>query len=45
MHVVWTAHAAGALWLVKGNRKFQWNMLDDMRFLKVMASSMAIHMI
>jgi RsiW-degrading membrane proteinase PrsW (M82 family) len=45
MHVVWTANAAGALWLVKGNRKFQWNMLGDMRFLRVMASSMAIHMI
>jgi RsiW-degrading membrane proteinase PrsW (M82 family) len=45
MHIVWTANAAAALWLVKGGRKFQWSMLGDMRFLRVMLSSMILHMI
>jgi RsiW-degrading membrane proteinase PrsW (M82 family) len=45
MHIVWTANAAAALWLVKGARKFSWNMLTDMRFLRVMLSSMVLHMI
>lgn len=45
MHIVWTANASAALWLVKGDRKFQWNMLADMRFLKVLFSSMILHMI
>lgn len=45
MHIVWTANAAAALWLVKGARKFQWSMLGDMRFLRVLFSSMALHMI
>lgn len=45
MHVVWTANAAGALWLVKGDRKFSWNMLGDMRFLRVFISSFALHFI
>jgi len=33
------------LWIVKGERKFSWNMLGDMRFLRVMFSSMILHMI
>jgi RsiW-degrading membrane proteinase PrsW (M82 family) len=33
MHIVWTANASAALWIVKGDRKFNWNMLGDMRFL------------
>lgn len=45
MHIVWTANAAAALWLVKGDRKFQWNMLGDLRFLRVLFSSMLLHMI
>lgn len=45
MHIVWTANAAAALWLVKGDRQFQWNMFGDMRFLRVMLSSMILHMI
>jgi protease PrsW len=45
MHIVWTANAAAALWLVKGEQKFQWSMFGDMRFLRVMASSMILHMI
>jgi RsiW-degrading membrane proteinase PrsW (M82 family) len=45
MHVVWTANAAGALWLVKGDKKFSWAMLGDMRFLRVFISSVALHFI
>jgi len=45
MHIVWTANAAAALWMVKGDKKFDWNMLTDMRFLRVLVSSMILHMI
>lgn len=45
MHIVWTANAAAALWLVKGDKRFSWNMLGDIRFLRVMFSSMILHMI
>jgi len=45
MHIVWTANASAALWFVKGDRKFNWNMLGDMRFLRVLFSSMILHMI
>lgn len=45
MHIVWTANAAAALWLVKGDKAFSWNMLGDVRFLRVMLSSMILHMI
>jgi RsiW-degrading membrane proteinase PrsW (M82 family) len=45
MHIVWTANASAALWLVKGDRKFSWNMLGDMRFVRVLFSSMILHMV
>ena len=45
MHIVWTANAGAALWIVKGDKKFEWSMLKDMRFLRVMISSMLLHMI
>lgn len=45
MHIVWTANAAAALWLVKGDKPFNTSMLTDMRFLRVMISSMLLHMI
>lgn len=44
-HIIWTGNAAAALWLVKGNKKFSWNMVKDGRFLRVFASSMILHMI
>jgi RsiW-degrading membrane proteinase PrsW (M82 family) len=44
MHIVWTANAAAALWLVKGERQFEWNMLADPKFLRVMISSVILHM-
>jgi protease PrsW len=45
MHIVWTANATAALWIVKGDRKFELSMLGDMRFLRVMLSSVILHMI
>lgn len=43
MHVVWTANAAAALWLAKGQNKFQWSMLGSPKFLRVFASSVLLH--
>ena len=43
MHVVWTANAAAALWIVKGDQPFSWHMLTDGRFLRVFFLSMATH--
>lgn len=44
-HIIWTGNAAAALWLVKGNQKFNWSMVQDMRFLRVFLSSVILHMI
>ena len=44
-HILWTGMSAGALWLVKGNRKFQFSMLLDIRFLRVFLIAVASHMI
>jgi RsiW-degrading membrane proteinase PrsW (M82 family) len=45
MHVIWTANAAAALWMVKGEKKFEWSMLGSARFLRVFASSVILHFI
>lgn len=45
MHVIWTANAAAALWMVKGEKKFEWNMIGSPRFLRVFASSVLLHFI
>jgi len=45
MHIVWTANATAALWLVKGDKPFEWSMLGAPRFLRVMISSMVLHML
>lgn len=42
-HIIWTGNAAAALWLVKADKKFQWAMLKDMRFLRVFFSSVILH--
>lgn len=44
-HIVWTAIAAGALWSVKGNQKFQFGMLLHKRVLTMVGCSMALHFI
>ncbi len=43
MHIIWTANAAAALWLVKGQNKFEWSMLISPKFLRVFASSVLLH--
>ncbi|HVB04216.1 MAG TPA: PrsW family glutamic-type intramembrane protease [Chitinophagaceae bacterium] len=45
MHVVWTANVAAALWLVKEDKPFKWDMLKEPAFLRIMISMMAVHMI
>ncbi len=42
-HVLWCALTGAALWRVRGDRKFEWVMLQDMRFLRVYALSAAMH--
>jgi protease PrsW len=42
-HPVWTAAAAAALWRVKGSRPFDWSMITDGRFLRVMILVMVLH--
>jgi RsiW-degrading membrane proteinase PrsW (M82 family) len=44
-HIIWTANAAAALWLVKGDKKFSWSMVKDPRFLRIFASSVILHML
>lgn len=44
-HPIWTALAAGALWMVKGDQMFAWSMLRDLRFLRVFAFSVGLHVL
>lgn len=44
-HIIWTGNAAAALWLVKGDKKFSWSMVKDMRFVRVFLSSVILHML
>lgn len=45
MHIVWTANSAAALWLVKGDKPFSWNMLKEPAFLRIFIAMILIHMI
>jgi RsiW-degrading membrane proteinase PrsW (M82 family) len=44
-HIVWTAMAAGALWRVKQEQPFRWQMLGDPRWRRVMAVAVLLHML
>ena len=44
-HIVWTAIAAAALWRVKGAAKFSFDMLKDVRFLRLFCVPVILHMI
>ncbi len=44
-HALWTALVGGALWRVRGQRPFSWDMLRDPAFLRVLALCMALHML
>lgn len=43
-HILWTGLTAGALWKVKGDRVFEFGMLFDLRFIKVMIFAVVLHM-
>jgi len=45
MHIVWTANAAAALWMVKGDKPFQLEMLQAPAFLRIFLSMVVIHML
>lgn len=44
-HIIWTASSAAALWRVKGNRPFNWNMVKEPAFLRILIFVMLLHMI
>ncbi|MDR3711645.1 MAG: PrsW family glutamic-type intramembrane protease [Puia sp.] len=44
-HIVWTASASAALWLVKGDRPFSWEQLKAPAFLRIFVSVVLIHMV
>jgi RsiW-degrading membrane proteinase PrsW (M82 family) len=44
-HALWTALVGGALWRVRGQREFKWDMLREPAFLRVLALSVALHML
>lgn len=44
-HIVWTANATAALWLVKKDKPFSWDMLQSPVFLRVLISVMILHML
>ena len=43
-HIVWTANSAAALWLVKGDKEFSWDMLTAPSFLRIFIFMMVLHM-
>jgi RsiW-degrading membrane proteinase PrsW (M82 family) len=43
-HIVWTGMCGTALWKVKGDRKFQFEMLKDPRFLRILGIAIVMHM-
>ena len=44
-HIVWTANAAAALWMVKGDKPFSWNMVQAPAFLRIFVASVLCHII
>ncbi|GAB3990803.1 hypothetical protein GCM10028807_18730 [Spirosoma daeguense] len=44
-HVAWTAITAAAIWRVKGEKPFDWDMLKDQRFLRTFIAVVLLHMI
>jgi RsiW-degrading membrane proteinase PrsW (M82 family) len=44
-HIVWTALAGAALWKVKRDRRFAWDMLSDASFMRVFALVAGLHFI
>jgi protease PrsW len=45
MHVVWTANVGAALWMVKKDKPFKWDMLKEGAFLRILIAMMVAHML
>ena len=45
LHVIWTSMVGAALWRVRGDQRFRFEMLKDPRFLRVFGLAVAIHML
>jgi RsiW-degrading membrane proteinase PrsW (M82 family) len=44
-HVLWTSMVGAALWRIRGNQIFDFQMVKDPRFLRVLGIAMGLHMI
>lgn len=44
-HIAWTGMCAAALWRVKEEQQFRWDMLKDERFWRIFAIAVVLHMI
>lgn len=44
-HIIWTGMSAAALWKVKGEAKFDFDMVKDNRFLRIFGIAILLHMI
>jgi RsiW-degrading membrane proteinase PrsW (M82 family) len=45
LHIVWTSMVGAALWRVRGDRSFRFEMLRDPRFLRVFGLAIGLHML
>jgi RsiW-degrading membrane proteinase PrsW (M82 family) len=45
MHILWTANAAAAFWIIRKDKPFSREMLRAPAFLKIFASSIILHML
>ena len=44
-HIAWTAMCGAALWRVKGDKKFSFTMVKDLRFLRIFIIAVVLHMV
>jgi RsiW-degrading membrane proteinase PrsW (M82 family) len=44
-HTIWTAAVAAAFWRVKGDKKFEWSMACDVRFLRIFFIVAGLHLV
>jgi protease PrsW len=44
-HIVWTGMSAAVLWKIKGEQKFNFDMIRDNRFLRIFGIAVLLHMI
>lgn len=44
-HIAWTAMCGAALWKVKGDKRFAFSMVKDLRFLRIFGIAVILHMV